>query len=79
MRYGSRLNQIRFLRRVGQQLDADEQPGRVRDRALREIHSDVGLVEGEAAIREGLNLAHQPDAGRRRQASSAIARGVTPG
>ena len=56
VRYGSRLNQIRFLRRVGQQLDADERPGRVRDRALREIHSSVGLVEGEAAIREGLNL-----------------------
>ena len=56
VRYGSRLNQIRFRRRVGQQLDAGEQPGRVGDRALREIHSDVGLVEGEAAIREGLNL-----------------------
>ncbi len=56
VRYGSRLNQIRFLRRVGQQLDADERPGRVRDRHLREIHSDVGLVEGDAAIREGLNL-----------------------
>jgi dCTP deaminase len=56
VRYGSRLNQIRFLRRVGQQLDADERPGRVGDRALRAIHSDVGLVEGEAAIREGLNL-----------------------
>ena len=53
VRYGSRLNQIRFLRRVGQQLDADERPGRVGDRRLREIHSDVGLVEGEAAIREG--------------------------
>jgi dCTP deaminase len=56
VRYGSRLNQIRFRRRVGQQLDADERPGRVRDRHLREIHSDVGLVEGEASIREGLNL-----------------------
>jgi dCTP deaminase len=56
VRYGSRLSQIRFLRRVGQQLDTDERPGRVRDRALREIHSDVGLVEGDAAIREGLNL-----------------------
>src|SRR5512141_2308207 len=56
VRYGSRLNQIRFRRRVGQQLDAGEQPGRVGDRRLREIHSDVGLVEGEAAIREGLNL-----------------------
>src|SRR5262245_2253872 len=56
VRYGSRLNQIRFLRRVGQQLDADERPGRVRDRHLREIHSNVGIVEGEAAIREGLNL-----------------------
>jgi len=56
VRYGSRLSQIRFRRRVGQQLDADERPGRVGDRALREIHSDVGLVEGEAAIREGLNL-----------------------
>ena len=56
VRYGSRLNQIRFRRRVGQQLDADERPGRVTDRRLREIHSDVGLVEGDAAIREGLNL-----------------------
>jgi dCTP deaminase len=56
VRYGSRLNQIRLRRRVGQQLDAGEQPGRIGDRALREIHSDVGLVEGEAAIREGLNL-----------------------
>jgi len=56
VRYGSRLNQIRFRRRVGQQLVADERPGRVRDRTLREIHSDVGLVEGEASIREGLNL-----------------------
>ena len=56
VRYGSRLNQIRFLRRVGQQLDAEARPGRVGDRRLRAIHSDVGLVEGEAAIREGLNL-----------------------
>ena len=56
VRYGSRLNQIRFRRRVGQQLDAGEQPGRVGDRRLREIHSDVGLVEGDAAIRDGLNL-----------------------
>jgi dCTP deaminase len=56
VRYGSRLSQIRFLRRVGQQLDADERPGRVGDRALRAIHSDVGLVEGDAAIREGLKL-----------------------
>ncbi|MGI8723919.1 MAG: 2'-deoxycytidine 5'-triphosphate deaminase [Methyloceanibacter sp.] len=56
VRYGSRLNQIRFRRRVGQQLDADEKPGRVTDKLLRELHSDVGLVEGDAAIREGLNL-----------------------
>jgi dCTP deaminase len=56
VRYGSRLNQIRFRRRVSQQIDADERPGRVGDRRLRAIHSDVGLVEGEAAIREGLNL-----------------------
>src|SRR6478609_7464200 len=47
---------IKVRRRVGQQLDAGEQPGRVGDRRLREIHSDVGLVEGDAAIREGLNL-----------------------
>ena len=78
VRYGSRLNQIRFLRRVGQQLDADERPGRVRDRHLREIHSDVGLVEGEAAIREGLNLRISLTR-RCRQASSAIAPAVTPG
>jgi dCTP deaminase len=63
VRYGSRLNQIRFRRRVGQQLDADEKPGRVGDRALRAIHSDVGLVEGEAAIREGLNLRVSLEAG----------------
>jgi dCTP deaminase len=56
VRYGSRLSQIRFRRRVSQQIDADERPGRVGDRALRAIHSDVGLVEGDAAIREGLNL-----------------------
>ena len=55
VRYGSRLNQIRFRRRVSQQIDT-EPPGRVGDRRLRAIHSDVGLVEGEAAIREGLNL-----------------------
>ena len=54
VRYGSRLNQIRFRRRVSQQVD--EPPGRVGDKHLRAIHSDVGLVEGEAAIREGLNL-----------------------
>ena len=51
---GTRLNQIRFRRRVSQQ--ADEPPGRVGDKHLRAIHSDVGLVEGEAAIRDGLNL-----------------------
>ena len=56
VRYGSRLNQIRFLRRVGQQLDADEKPGRVTDKLLREMHSGSRLVEGDAAIREGLNL-----------------------
>jgi dCTP deaminase len=54
--YGSRLNQIRFLRRVLQQHDAEEHPGRVTDRHLKQIHSDVGLVEGDAAIREGLKL-----------------------
>jgi len=56
VRYGSRLNQIRFRRRVSQQIDAEDHPGRVGDRHLRAIHSEVGLVEGEAAIREGLNL-----------------------
>jgi dCTP deaminase len=54
VRAGSRLNQIRFRRRVSQQ--SDEAPGRVGDKHLRAIHSDVGLVEGEAAIRDGLNL-----------------------
>jgi len=54
VRTGSRLNQIRFRRRVSQQ--ADEPPGRIGDKHLRAIHSDVGLVEGEAAIRDGLNL-----------------------
>jgi dCTP deaminase len=56
VRYGSRLNQIRFRRRVGQQLDAGELPGRVGDRALREVHGELGLVEGEAVIEEGLKL-----------------------
>lgn len=54
VRTGSRLNQIRFRRRVSQQ--ADEAPGRIGDKHLRAIHSDVGLVAGEAAIRDGLNL-----------------------
>lgn len=54
VRTGSRLNQIRFRRRVSQQ--SDEAPGRIGDKHLRAIHSDVGLVEGEAAIRDGLNL-----------------------
>ncbi|BAQ16304.1 2'-deoxycytidine 5'-triphosphate deaminase [Methyloceanibacter caenitepidi] len=54
VRTGTRLNQIRFRRRVSQQ--ADEAPGRIGDKHLRAIHSDVGLVEGEAAIRDGLNL-----------------------
>ena len=49
VRSGSRLNQIRFRRRVSQQ--GDEAPGRVGDKHLRAIHSAVGLVEGEAAIR----------------------------
>ncbi|MHA1518374.1 MAG: dCTP deaminase domain-containing protein, partial [Alphaproteobacteria bacterium] len=47
-------NQIRFRRRVSRQ--SDEAPGRVGDKHLRAIHSDVGLVEGVAAIRDGLNL-----------------------
>lgn len=54
VRTGTRLNQIRFRRRVSQQ--SDEAPGRIGDKRLRAIHSDVGLVEGEAAIRDGLNL-----------------------
>lgn len=54
VRTGTRLNQIRFRRRVSQQ--SDEAPGRIGDKHLRAIHSDVGLVEGEAAIRDGLNL-----------------------
>ncbi len=51
---GTRLNQIRFRRRVSQQ--ADEAPSRIGDKSLRTIHTDLGLVEGEAAIRDGLNL-----------------------
>ena len=54
VRTGTRLNQIRFRRRVSQQ--SDEARGRIGDKHLRAIHSDVGLVEGEAAIRDGLNL-----------------------
>ncbi len=56
VRTGTRLNQIRFRRRGSQPSHADERPGRVGDRRLRELQSDLGLVEGEAAIREGLNL-----------------------
>ena len=55
VRSGSRLNQIRFRRRVSQQ--SDEAPGRVGDKHLRAIHSDVGLVEGEAA-EWGVKLHH---------------------
>jgi dCTP deaminase len=56
VRTGSRLNQIRFRRRGSQPSHADERPGRVGDRALADLQTDLGLVEGDPAIREGVNL-----------------------
>ena len=63
VRYGSRLNQIRFLRRVGQQLDADERPGRVRDRALARNPLRCRAGRGRGRHPRRSELTHQPHAG----------------
>ena len=62
VRYGSRLNQIRFRRRVGQQLDAGEQPGRVGDRALARDSLRCRSGRGRGRDPRGAELAHQPRA-----------------
>lgn len=52
VRQGSRLNQLRFRRRSSGQ---DEAAGfRLGDRELREVHERTPLVDGQAAIRNGL-------------------------
>ncbi len=60
VRYGSRLNQIRFRRRVGQQLDADEQPGRVGDRRFARDPFRCGPGRGRGRDPRGAQPPHQP-------------------
>ena len=62
VRYGSRLNQIRFRRRVGQQLDAGEQPGRVGDRALARNPFRCRAGRGRGGDPRRAQFAHQPRA-----------------
>ncbi len=52
VRQGSRLNQLRFRRRAGGQDEASS--FRLPDRELREVHERTPLVDGPAAIRNGL-------------------------
>lgn len=54
VRKGSRLNQMRFLRRAGSQ-DRYYRP-RLEDRELRKLHAKVGLTDMEPTIRNGLNV-----------------------
>ena len=79
VRYGSRLNQIRFLRRVGQQLDADERPGRVGDRALARDPFRCWAGRGRRRHPRGAEPAHQPARRRCPPGSSATARAAMPG
>lgn len=52
-RRGSRLNQLRFHRRIGQQ-DRFERP-KLSDKELRALHEKERLVDNEPTIRDGLN------------------------
>jgi dCTP deaminase len=54
VRKGSRLNQIRFRRRTGNQDYTTN--ARLTDKELRELHSRVLLVDGELKVRHGLIL-----------------------
>ena len=51
---GSRLNQLRFRKRSSSQTDYTD--FRVTDRDLEKIHSDTPLIDGNASIRNGLQL-----------------------
>jgi dCTP deaminase len=51
---GSRLTQIRFRRRLKQQ--HDDLVKRLTDKQLRKLQEEVGLVEGDVTIRDGINL-----------------------
>lgn len=53
VRSGSRLNQLRFRRRIGQQ-DRFERP-KLSDKDLRALHEKEQLVDGTPTIRDGLN------------------------
>lgn len=53
VRPGSRLNQLRFRRRIGQQ-DRFERP-KLSDKELRVLHEKEQLVNCEPTIRDGLN------------------------
>jgi dCTP deaminase len=53
-RQGSRLNQMRFMRRAGAQ-DRYHRPT-LSDKELRSLHKEVGLTDIEPTIRNGLNV-----------------------
>jgi len=53
-RQGSRLNQMRFMRRAGQQ-DRYHRPT-LSDKELRKLHKEVSLTDIEPTIRNGLNV-----------------------
>ena len=78
VRYGSRLNQIRFRRRVGQQLDAGEQPGpcAATGACARSIPMSVWsrAMPRSATDSISASASHQF----RRRVWSAIARAATP-
>jgi dCTP deaminase len=54
VRKGSRLNQLRFLRRAGSQ-DRYYRP-KLEDRELRKLHNEVCLTDVPPTIRNGLNV-----------------------
>jgi dCTP deaminase len=54
VRTGSRLNQIRFVRRAGSQ--DRYQRAKLTDRELKALNKSERIVSGEATIRDGLNL-----------------------
>jgi dCTP deaminase len=54
VRKGSRLNQMRFLRRTSSQ-DRYHRPA-LKDKELRKLHAEVGLMDMDPTIRNGLNV-----------------------
>jgi dCTP deaminase len=55
VRSGSKLGQLRFLRRSTSQ-DPYERPTALSDKALKALHAKERLVDGEPTIRNGLNV-----------------------